>query len=158
MSRPARSIVAFCCRECAYAAADTAANARTPLPPTIRLVLVPCTGKVSPLHMLTALAEGADGVMVAGCLLGQCHYREGNFHAVDRVTFAQRLLAAVGVEPERIRMFTMSAGEPGKFVAAAHAMDRAIAALPPLWPAEQDGHVTPAACLAAVGTDEGSLQ
>jgi coenzyme F420-reducing hydrogenase delta subunit len=127
-----RSIVAFCCRECAYAAADASANARTPLPPSVRLVLLPCTGRVSPLHLITALAEGADGVMVAGCLLGQCHYREGNFNAVDRVAFVQRLLESVGVEPERCRMFTMSAGEPPKFVAAVREMDRVIGALPPL--------------------------
>jgi len=127
-----RSIVAFCCRECAYAAADASANARTPLPPTVRLVLVPCTGRVGPLHLLKALAEGADGVMVAGCLLGQCHYREGNFNAVDRVAFVQRMLESVGVEPERCRMFTMSAGEPPKFVAAVREMDRVISGLPPL--------------------------
>ena len=133
-----RKIVAFCCRECAYAAADASANARTPLPPTVRLVLMPCTGRVSPLHLLSALAEGADGVMVAGCLLGQCHYREGNFHAVDRVAFVQRLLRSVGVEPERCRMFTMSAGEPPKFVAAVREMDRVIGGLPPL-PRSEDG-------------------
>jgi len=127
-----RSIVAFCCRECAYTAADSSANARTPLPPTVRLILVPCTGRVGPLHLLSALAEGADGVMVAGCLLGQCHYREGNFNAVDRVAFVQRLLKSVGVEPERCRMFTMSAGEPPKFVAAVREMDRVIGGLPPL--------------------------
>lgn len=127
-----RTIVAFCCRECAYAAADAAANARTPLPPTVRLVLVPCTGRVSPLHMLEALAEGADGAMLAGCLEGQCHYREGNFNAIDRVKFVQRMLDSVGVEPERVRMFTMSAGEPPKFVAAVREMDRTICALPPL--------------------------
>ena len=57
-----RSIVAFLCRECAYSAADAAGNARTPLPPTIRTIMVPCTGRVSPLHLLAALAEGADGV------------------------------------------------------------------------------------------------
>jgi coenzyme F420-reducing hydrogenase delta subunit len=128
----ARTIVAFCCRECAYAAADASANARTPLPPTVRLVLMPCTGRVSPLHLLKALAEGADGVLVAGCLLGQCHYREGNFSAVDRVAFVQRMLTSVGVEPERCRMFTMSAGEPPKFVAAVREMDRVITGLPPL--------------------------
>ena len=127
-----RKIVAFCCRECAYAAADASANARTPLPPTVRLVLMPCTGRVSPLHLLSALAEGADGVMVAGCLLGQCHYREGNYNAVDRVTFVQRMLKSVGVEPERCQMFTMSAGEPPKFVAAVREMDRVIVGLPPL--------------------------
>ena len=128
----ARSVVAFCCRECAYAAADASANARTSLPPTVRLVLMPCTGRVSPLHILSALAEGADGVMVAGCLEGQCHYREGNFNAIDRVKFVQRLLKSVGVEPDRARMFTMSAGEPPKFVAAVKEMDRTIRALPPL--------------------------
>ena len=127
-----RTVVAFCCRECAYAAADASANARTPLPPTVRLVLVPCSGRVSPLHLLSALAEGADGVMVAGCLEGQCHYREGNFNAIDRVAFVQRLLESVGVEPERARMFTMSAGEPPKFVAAVREMDRTVQALPPL--------------------------
>jgi F420-non-reducing hydrogenase iron-sulfur subunit len=131
-SAAGRTIVAFCCRECAYAAADAAANARTPLPPSVRLVLVPCTGRVSPLHLLTALAEGADGAMVAGCLLGQCHYREGNFNAVDRVAFTARLLESVGVEPQRVRMFTMSAGEPPKFVAVVREMDRVIGALPPL--------------------------
>jgi F420-non-reducing hydrogenase iron-sulfur subunit len=127
-----RTVVAFCCRECAYAAADASANARTPLPPTVRLILVPCSGRVSPLHLLSALAEGADGVMVAGCLEGQCHYREGNFNAIDRVAFVQRLLQSVGVEPERARMFTMSAGEPPKFVAAVREMDRTVRALPPL--------------------------
>jgi coenzyme F420-reducing hydrogenase delta subunit len=139
-----RSIVAFCCRECAYAAADASANARTPLPPTVRLVLLPCTGRVSPLHLLSALAEGADGVMVAGCLLGQCHYREGNFNAVDRVAFVQRTLKSVGVEPERCQMFTMSAGEPPKFVAAVREMDRVIGALPPL-PRNVAGEAAPAA-------------
>ena len=127
-----RSIVAFCCRECAYAAADASANARTSLPPTVRLVLMPCTGRVSPLHLLSALAEGADGVMVAGCLEGQCHYREGNFNAIDRVAFVQRLLKSVGVEAERCRMFTMSAGEPPKVVAAVKELDRVSGGLPRL--------------------------
>jgi coenzyme F420-reducing hydrogenase delta subunit len=147
---PQRTIVAFCCRECAYAAADTSANARTPLPPSVRLILMPCTGRVSPLHLLKALAEGADGVMVAGCLLGQCHYREGNFNAVDRVAFVQRLLKSVGVEPERCRMFTMSAGEPPKFVAAVREMDRVICGLPPL-PRSSGGDSPSDELLAATG-------
>jgi F420-non-reducing hydrogenase iron-sulfur subunit len=147
-----RKIVAFCCRECAYAAADASANARTPLPTTVRLVLMPCTGRVSPLHLLKALAEGADGVMVAGCLLGQCHYREGNFNAVDRVAFVQRLLKSVGVEPERCRMFTMSAGEPPKFVAAVREMDRVIGGLPPL--PRTDGESRPAAGIGAQAAAE----
>ncbi len=134
-----RRIVAFYCRECAYAAADAAGNARTSLPATIRSVLVPCTGRVSPLHLLSALAEGADGVYVAGCLEGQCHYREGNFHAIDRVTFCQRLLESVGVEPERVQMFTMSAADSPRFSAVARTMDRVITDLPPLRRSGADG-------------------
>jgi coenzyme F420-reducing hydrogenase delta subunit len=127
-----RSIVAFLCRECAYSAADAAGNARTSLPPTIRTIMVPCTGRVSPLHLLAALAEGADGVYVAGCLEGQCHYRVGNFHALDRVAFVRRLLESVGVEPERAAMFTMSAADTPRFVATARGMDATISRLPRL--------------------------
>ena len=127
-----RKIIGFFCRECAYAAADAAGNARASLPATIRSVLVPCTGRVSPLHLLKALADGADGVYVAGCLVGQCHYREGNLHAIDRVEFAQALLQSVGVEPERVQMFTMSAADSPKFVVAARKMHETISNLPPL--------------------------
>lgn len=127
-----RKIIGFFCRECAYAAADATGNARVSLPPTIRSVLVPCTGRVSPLHLLKALADGADGVYLAGCLVGQCHYREGNLHAIDRVEFAQALLQSVGVEPERVQMFTMSAADSPKFVAAARKMHETISNLPPL--------------------------
>jgi coenzyme F420-reducing hydrogenase delta subunit len=132
MSTRKRAIVAFCCRECAYAAADAAATARTPLPSSVRVVLIPCTGRASPLHLLQTLSEGADGVMIAGCLEGQCHYREGNLFAADRVLLAQRLLESVSVEPQRVRMFNMSAGEPHKFAAAVREMDHAISAIPPL--------------------------
>ena len=127
-----RTIVAFLCRECAYSAADAAGNARTPLPPTIRTIMVPCTGRVSPLHLLAALADGADGVYVAGCLEGQCHHRVGNFHALDRVAFVRRLLESVGVEPERAAMFTMSAADTPRFVATARGMDATIGRLPRL--------------------------
>ena len=127
-----RNIVAFLCRECAYSAADAAGNARTALPPTIRTILVPCTGRVSPLHVLSALAEGADGVYLAGCLEGQCHHRVGNLHALDRVAFLKELLASVGVEPERAAMFTMSAADTPRFVATARGMHETIARLPRL--------------------------
>jgi len=127
-----RKIVGFFCRECAYAAADATGNARVSLPPTIRSVLVPCTGRVSPLHLLKALADGADGVYIAGCLVGQCHYREGNLYALDRIEFARALLESVGVEPERVQMFTMSAADSPKFVAAARKMHETISNLPPL--------------------------
>jgi F420-non-reducing hydrogenase iron-sulfur subunit len=127
-----RNVVAFLCRECAYSAADAAGNARIPLPPTIRTIMVPCTGRVSPLHLLAALADGADGVYVAGCLEGQCHHRVGNFYALDRVAFVRRLLESVGVEPERAAMFTMSAADTPRFVATARGMDATISRLPRL--------------------------
>ena len=127
-----RKIVGFFCRECAYAAADATGNARVSLPPTIRSVLVPCTGRVSPLHLFKALADGADGVYIAGCLVGQCHYREGNLYAIDRIEFARALLQSVGVEPERVQMFTMSAADSPKFVEAARKMHETISNLPPL--------------------------
>jgi F420-non-reducing hydrogenase iron-sulfur subunit len=127
-----RKIIGFFCRECAYAAADAAGNARNSIPTTIRSVLVPCTGRVSPLHLLSALAAGADGVYVAGCLEGQCHYREGNFHAIDRVKFVQNLLESVGVERERVQMFTMSAADSPRFVEVAHKVHETISNLPPL--------------------------
>jgi len=132
VNAPSRTIVAFLCRECAYAAADAAGSARSSLPTTVRSVLVPCTGRVSPLHLLKTLSEGADGVWVAGCLEGQCRHREGNLYALDRVTLVQRLLSSVGVEPERAQMSTMSAADPDRFVEAAWAMDKAIAGSPPL--------------------------
>jgi F420-non-reducing hydrogenase iron-sulfur subunit len=134
-----RVIVAFYCRECAYAAADATGNSRISLPTTIRSILLPCSGRVSPLHLLTALAEGADGVYVAGCLEEQCHYRVGNFHAIDRVKFVQRLLESVGVEPERCQMFTMSAADSPKFVAAARKMHKVIIDLPRLERSTGDG-------------------
>ena len=105
---------------------------RLQYPPDIKVIMMPCTGRVDIIHLLKAFEAGADSVFVAGCLEGQCHYREGNFMAIDRVTFVQRLLASVGVEAERCRMFTMSAGEPPRFVAAVREMDRAIQALPRL--------------------------
>ena len=125
-------IVAFLCRECAYAAADAAGNARTPLPTTIRTILVPCTGRVSPLHLLSALAGGADGAYLAGCLEGQCHYRVGNLHALDRVAFVRGLLESVGVEPERVAMFTMSAADTPRFVASARRFHDTVSRLPRL--------------------------
>ncbi len=127
-----RTIIGFFCRECAYAAADATGNSRIPLPSTIRSVLVPCTGRVGPLHVLSALAGGADGVFVAGCLEGQCHHREGNLSALDRIAFVQRLLESVGVEPERVQMFTMSAADSPRFVAASRQMHATISDLPRL--------------------------
>ena len=78
-------IVAFCCLHCAYAAADLAGGSRCGYPSSIKIVAVPCTGRVDSLHLIKALEDGADGVMVAGCLPGRCHFQVGILYANQRV-------------------------------------------------------------------------
>jgi coenzyme F420-reducing hydrogenase delta subunit len=124
-------IVAFCCHFCAYAAADLAGALRVQSPPTVRVVKLPCTGKVDVLLLLGALEHGADGVMVAGCLEGDCHYQRGNLHARQRVERVQALIAQIGLEPERVRMFNMSSGMGQAWADAVAEMDAQVRALGP---------------------------
>ena len=102
-------IIAFCCTYCAYSAADLAGYMRLNYSPHIRIVKLPCTGKIDPLYLLRAFEKGADGVIVAGCLEGQCHFIEGNIFARKRVAYTRKLLADVGVSPDRLEMFNLSA-------------------------------------------------
>jgi len=130
-------IVAFCCHYCAYAAADLAGTLRLQYPPNIRIVRVPCTGKVETIQLLHAFEHGADGVYVAGCLEGNCHYMNGNLHARQRVARARELLAGLGVEPDRLEMFNMSAAMGNRFAAVAQQMTERIEALGLLWKGEE---------------------
>ncbi len=108
-------IVAFCCHHCAYAAADLAGGSRMTYSPSLKIIELPCTGRVDILHVLHAFEEGADGVMVAGCLPGTCHYISGNLHARQRVEYLQRLLGEIGFEGERARMINVSAAMGAQF-------------------------------------------
>ncbi|RJQ64520.1 MAG: hydrogenase iron-sulfur subunit [Desulfobacteraceae bacterium] len=108
-------IVAFCCHYCAYTAADMAGSMRLCYPANVKIIRVPCTGKVDVIHLMQALQKGADGVYVAGCLEGDCHFKSGNRKAARRVASVKRLLTEIGVEPERVEMFTMSAGMGDRF-------------------------------------------
>ncbi|MBM4286734.1 MAG: hydrogenase iron-sulfur subunit [Deltaproteobacteria bacterium] len=108
-------IVVFCCQWCSYAAADLAGSMRLQYPPNIRIIKVPCTGRVDILHILKAFEYGADGVFLSGCLLGECHYVEGNYWAVNRVKRVKKILASIGVEPERVEMYFNSAGMGPQF-------------------------------------------
>jgi len=103
-------IVAFCCHYCAYTAADMAGSMRLCYPPNIKIVRVPCSGKVDAIHMMRALQKGADGVYVAGCLKGDCHFKDGNIRAEKRVEYVKKLLNEIGIEEERVEMIRMSAG------------------------------------------------
>lgn len=108
-------IVAFCCHYCAYTAADTAGSQRLSYPPNVKIVRVPCSGKVDAIHIMKALEKGADGVFVAGCLQGDCHFRTGNTSAARRVAYVKKILDEAGIGGERVEMFSMSAGMGQRF-------------------------------------------
>lgn len=124
-------IVAYCCQHCAYAAADLAGSLRMQYPPQVKIVMLPCTGKLDTLLVLQAFEDGADGVMVAGCLPGDCHYLEGNANARRRVDYLQKLLQEVGLEAERVRMFNLSSAMAGQFVEMTKEMTEKIKTLGP---------------------------
>jgi coenzyme F420-reducing hydrogenase delta subunit len=109
------TLVAFCCQFCAYAAADLAGVSRLQYPTNVRIIRLLCTGKTDALFLLRAFEDGADGVMIAGCLPGNCHFIEGNTRAKKRVTHVKELLDEIGIEPERLEMFNMSAAMSQKF-------------------------------------------
>ncbi|MDA8141196.1 MAG: hydrogenase iron-sulfur subunit [Desulfobacteraceae bacterium] len=124
-------IVAFCCHYCAYTAADMAGSMRLSYPANVKIVRVPCSGKVDSIHMMKALEKGADGVLVAGCLEGDCHFKSGNTKAAKRVTFVKKLLEEVGIESQRLAMVTMSAGMGTRFAQIAGEFTQAIRKLGP---------------------------
>jgi len=131
MSEFEPKIVAYCCNFCAFAAADLAGAMRVQYPPNVRIIRLPCTGKIDAIHLMKAFEEGADGVFVAGCLEGQCHYLEGNLRAKKRVAYVKRLLAEVGIEPERAEMFNLSSAEGGRFAEIVEEMTQRIKELGP---------------------------
>ena len=108
-------IVAFTCNWCSYAAADLAGTSRIPYPPNVRIIRVMCSGMVDPIYVLRAFEAGFDGVLVAGCHIGDCHYISGNVKAEDRIAKLRRLLHTLGVEDERLRLEWISAAEGGGF-------------------------------------------
>jgi F420-non-reducing hydrogenase iron-sulfur subunit len=112
-------IVAFCCHYCAYTAADMAGSKRISYPPNVKIIRVPCTGKVDAIHIMKALEKGADGVYVAGCLEGDCHFKTGNTRASHRVIQVQKILEDLGWETERVAMINMSAGMGERFAQTA---------------------------------------
>ena len=108
-------IVAFLCNWCSYAGADLAGVSRLQYPPNIRVVRVPCSGRINPLFLLAALQNGADGVLVSGCHPGDCHYLSGNLVARRKFATIKNLLAYVGIEPDRVQFSWVSASEGGRF-------------------------------------------
>jgi coenzyme F420-reducing hydrogenase delta subunit len=119
-------VIAFCCHYCAYTAADMAGSQRICYPANVKIIRVPCSGKVDILHILKAFENGADGVVVAGCLSGDCHFKTGNVKAARRVAQAKALLADIGIEPERVEMVNLSAGMGEGFAETARSITEKI--------------------------------
>lgn len=122
-------VVAFCCMYCAYAAADAAGSMRLTYPANVHIVLVPCSGRVDDLFILKAFENGADGVYVAGCEEGSCHFVSGNFRVKKRIAALKKLLNEIGIEPERLDMFHISASQGGLFAKVAREMTERIKSL-----------------------------
>lgn len=128
-------IVGFLCNWCSYRAADLAGTARIHYAPTLRPIRVMCSGRVEPDMVLKALREGADGVLIAGCHPGECHYIEGNLKALRRYQLLVRVLDQFGIERERVRLLWASASEGPLLAQTVNQMTAELRELGPLrWP------------------------
>ena len=132
-------IVGFLCNWCSYAGADMTGTSRIPYPPNIRIIRVPCSGRVDPLFVLKAFQEGADGVMVLGCHPGDCHYSEGNYHARRRYALMHRFLDFVGIENGRLQIDWVSAAEGHRFARVVREFTEQVQRLGP-WDGLQRRH------------------
>ncbi|MFH1477010.1 MAG: hydrogenase iron-sulfur subunit [Verrucomicrobiota bacterium] len=124
-------ILAFLCNWCSYAGADLAGVSRLQYPPNVRIVRVPCSGRVNPAYILKALQAGIDGVLVSGCHPGDCHYLTGNYHARRKFRLLKELLDFVGVEDGRVQFSWVSAAEGAKFAQVVNAVTEKVRALGP---------------------------
>jgi coenzyme F420-reducing hydrogenase delta subunit/ferredoxin len=124
-------ILAFVCRWCTYAGADLAGTSRLKYPPQIRIVKLPCSGRIDPLFLLRGFQMGADGILVSGCHPGDCHYSSGNYYARRRWILFRELLDFVGLEPERLHFSWVSAAEGAKFVDIVKTVTDAVRAVGP---------------------------
>lgn len=124
-------IVGILCYWCSYAGADLAGSSRLSYPPNIRIVRVPCSGRSDPLFVLRAFERGADGVLVAGCHPGDCHYAKGNYYTRRRMSLLKRLMEYAGIPKERFKALWVSASEGKEF---AHVVGEMVEELRPLGP------------------------
>ena len=113
------NIIGFLCNWCSYAGADLAGTSRMKYPPNIKSIRVMCSGRVDPVFVLEALRKGADGVLVAGCHPGDCHYQSGNYKANRRMKLLKKLLEEMAIDPRRVRFEYISASEGAKFASVA---------------------------------------
>ena len=124
-------IIAFLCNWCSYAGADLAGTGRLQYPPYVRVIRVPCSGRINPIYIIKALIDGADGVMVSGCHPGDCHYLSGNMYARRRFTVLKKLLTTVGIDPDRVHFTWVSASEGGRFADVVREVTEKVSMLGP---------------------------
>lgn len=124
-------LTAFSCIYCAYMAGDTAGLLRIGYPPTVKLIKLPCSGKVAAEYILRAFEEGADGVYIVACPIGNCHHLQGNVRATKRIEHVKKLLEEIGLGAERLGIFYMSGSQAQAFAQAAMAMTERIQKLGP---------------------------
>ncbi|MFP3868386.1 MAG: hydrogenase iron-sulfur subunit [Desulfobacteraceae bacterium] len=124
-------IVALVCTYCTYTAADMAGSLRLQYPPEVRIVKLPCTGKVDTIHLLKTMQAGADAILVGGCEVGDCHFLEGNLRARERVEYAKALLEEAGIEGERVEMYHIGASDAPQWVARVKEMVSRVRRLGP---------------------------
>ena len=125
-------MIGFLCNWCSYSGADLAGVSRLQSSPCLRIIRVMCTGRIDPGFVLQAFASGADGVLLAGCHPGDCHYQEGNYKCLRRFHLIRKLLTGFGIDGDRIRLEWISASEAEKFARVSLEMEQRIRELGPL--------------------------
>ena len=131
MSQFEPTVVGFTCNWCTYAGADLAGTSKIQYPTNIRIIRVMCTGRIEPEFILNALRLGADGILIGGCHLGDCHYLEGNYKTALRIDLIKGILESLGIEPERVRLEWISASEGKKFAETVQSFVKEIRELGP---------------------------
>jgi len=124
-------IIAFVCNWCTYTGADLAGTSRLKYQPNVRMIKLPCTGRIDPVFIIKAFEKGADGVLVSGCHPGDCHYNAGNFHARRRWIMFHKLLDYLGIDENRLHFSWVSASEGKKFVDVVNAFTNKVKAKGP---------------------------
>jgi F420-non-reducing hydrogenase iron-sulfur subunit len=128
-------IIAFLCYWCSYTGADNAGTARLKYPPNVDIIRVMCSGRIDPELITAAFAQGADGVLVCGCHIGDCHYISGNHKTMARMPLLKRTLVGLGIEPDRFVHEWVSAAEGEKFARLVRQVTEQVRRLGPLgWP------------------------
>lgn len=125
-------IVGFLCNWCSYAGADLAGVLRTQYPPNLKIIRVMCSGRLNPLFVLKSFQGGADGVLVAGCHPGDCHYSTGNMYSRRRMAVMRKLLDYIGIDRRRFRVEWVSASEGTRFATIVREMTEELREIGPL--------------------------